>query len=112
MDPKELTHDERLALVGLLKMVVWADKSVSEGEQKVLDSVASKVGTTEWAKAVHEATTSFRSRQAVVDFVAEITRQPARQWIFAALVSAAEADHVDPAEGKVLNWLAELRNIK
>ena len=60
MTLEDLTADEKLALVALLKLVVRADRELSADEVKELNEVARQMGPDEWHATVGQARQRFR----------------------------------------------------
>jgi uncharacterized tellurite resistance protein B-like protein len=104
----ELTTEENLALVGLLKAVIQADKVYSEGESGQLKKIAQQMGEPLFHSTVEKARERFKTRGDIQRFAATITRPGARQLIFDTLYQMAVADSIVPAEKDLLNWLAKL----
>lgn len=104
----DLTDDERLALVALLKLVVRADHELSEGEVRELKHVAQEMGEERWKHAVARASERFRTHKDVSQFAETIMRPEARRLIYKLLVRAAKPDRIVPEEASVLFWLAKL----
>lgn len=106
MTVQELTSDERLALVSLLKLVVRADRQLSSPELNELREIARQVGRDLWHATIEQARSRFRSEQEVRTFAETITRPEAQKLIYKQLVRAARADGIVPQEASVLLWLA------
>jgi hypothetical protein len=107
MDLAQLDEDERLALVGLSKLVVRADHELSAEERVILQQMRGEVGAEAWVSAVEQATQRFRTRHDVMLHVQKVQRAPARKAIYLALQKLASEDELIPEEEKILNWLAK-----
>lgn len=105
---QDLTADEKLALVALLKLVVRADRELSSPEVEQLNEIARAVGVDEWHELVGQARGRFRSERDVRQFAERIERRTAQRLIYRQLVRAAKADGLVAEELSVLIWLATL----
>lgn len=108
MEINELTHDERLLLVGLLEMVVNADQILSEQEDRELKRIAAEVGVEAFQAAIQEADVRFRSTDDIRQLALSIQRPEARELIFTAIQELAVSDEVTIEEMQLVNWLADL----
>lgn len=106
MDLKDLTHEERVALVALLQLVVDADATASDDELTVLERIAAAAGESAYAEAAQEADERFRDDAALQAFLPSITRQEARELIYGAVLEAALPDAMGAHESTMLDWLA------
>jgi uncharacterized tellurite resistance protein B-like protein len=105
MDFSELTAEERLALVGLLKAVIQADKTYSKEESIELRKVAQKVGEDLFNDTVEVAREQFKSLAAIKAHAETIKRQPARELIMKTLFEMAIPDELSDEEKELLEWL-------
>lgn len=107
MELNELTHEQKLALVGLVKTIGLANKDITGPERDVIDRVASKLGDEEYRALLDEAGTRFKDIAGMKTFLEGITDQSARQLIFdtARQESLADLD-IGPAEAGLIDWLA------
>jgi acetyl-CoA carboxylase alpha subunit len=94
----ELAHEEGLALVGLLKRVIEADKQLADA-----------MGRHSFNQMVDEARARFPSLDALKAHVATIERPEARALIYRTAREMADVDG-DRAfeEDALLGWLARL----
>lgn len=111
MEIGELTPQENLCLIGLVKAVIQADKVYSDGEAEELKELARKMGVDLFNETVKEARTSFKKLSDIKAFAAQITRQPARELIYGLLMDMAQPDAISPEEEDLLGWIAELWEI-
>ncbi len=103
----ELTNDERLALVGFLKIIIQADKDFSDEEAAELNKVAKEMGVPEFKEAVAQAKKMFVKVADIKEYALKIERQPARNLIFNILHEVALPGEIVPEEAMVLEWLAK-----
>jgi len=105
----ELAHGEGLALVGLLKRVIEADKRLALRESAMLQQLADAMGRHSFNQMVDEARARFPSLDALKAHVATIERPEARALIYRTAREMADVDG-DRAfeEDALLGWLARL----
>jgi hypothetical protein len=103
----ELTPEEQLTLIGLLKAVVGADRQLSLEEDQRLESVARAMGEQRFRERVSEAQRIFTTLADIKRHALLVERQPAREVIFKTLQQMSQQDGVIPEEEEVLTWLAE-----
>lgn len=112
LELKDLTDEERLALVALLERVVEADSYVTDSEVRQVHSIIAAVGKKAYEAAVEEVDERFQSYEALRQFLATITRQDARDLIYETLLEAALADAPVKPEREILDWVATTWNVK
>ncbi len=112
MDIRELSSEENIALVGLLKLVIQADKLYSLKESAELKHVASLIGADVFHRSVEAARKKLKTLEDVKAFAPSVTRQEARMLIFSLLQEMAHVDGVVADEEHSLEWLAKLWNIE
>jgi uncharacterized tellurite resistance protein B-like protein len=107
-DFKDLTDDERLALVGLIKVVIQADRLYSEEEDAELKKVAYALGEELFIATVDQARERFKSLDAIKEHARTVERQEARELILTTVQEIAVSDEVSPEEAHVVDWLSEM----
>ena len=107
MDLRELGHDEQLALVALVELVVEANARVTAEESHEVSHVAEALGRKRYRRLTEEADDRFRDEAAFREFLATITRQDARELIYGTVLRAASADTMSNPESALLEWLAK-----
>jgi len=112
MELRDLSHEERLALVALLEVVLESDRAVSDGEVADIDRVVGELGRDEYQRLVSEVDRRFPTEDELKAFLPSITRQDARELIFGTVLDTAIEDSVDPRESEFLDWLATLWNVR
>jgi hypothetical protein len=112
MELRDLSHEERLALVALLEVVLESDRAVSDGEVADIDRVVGELGRDEYQRLVSEVDRRFPTEDELKAFLPSVTRQDARELIFGTVLDTAIEDSVDPRESEVLDWLATLWNVR
>jgi hypothetical protein len=107
VDLPRLTEQELLVLVGLVKLVVHADREVSPAERAVLGRVQEVVGAVAWNTAVRTA----RERYVAIDVLEAdaraVERREVRHAIHDLLVELAGSDEIIDAEAHVLQWVVQ-----
>jgi hypothetical protein len=112
MELRDLVADERLALVGLMKVVVMADAEVSEDEAGHVQALVDAFGMPEYERLLDAFVKRFPDEASFRTFLGGIKRQDARDLIFATVLGAAEEGAVEGAESDVLDWLVTTWNVK
>lgn len=112
LEMSELSHDEELALIGLLKAVIQVDKQLGFEESEELKRVAAMMGAARFHDRVMEAKELFFTLESIKDHAQKVTRQPARQLIFNLLLEMAKRDDLLTGEEDLLEWLAGLWEVE
>jgi uncharacterized tellurite resistance protein B-like protein len=107
MELGDLTHDERVALVALLELVVESDGAASDDELDVLQNVIDALGETAYAEAAAEADERFGDEAELKAFLPSITRQDARELIYGTVLDTALPDAIGRHESTMLDWVAK-----
>ena len=112
MELQDLNADERIALVGLMKEVVMADRkcrrtSSTRSKRSSMPS-ARRATSRRWTPS----TSRFLDQESFQRFLATITRQEARELIYGNVLQAAAADAIEGRESELLSWLADVWNIE
>ncbi len=111
MELTDLTHDEQLALVALIELVVAADRAVSDEERAEVARVAGIVGDESYRALADEADERFADEQSLRAFLTALHRQEARELIYGTLLEVALPDTIDTRESSFLGWLAKAWSI-
>ena len=101
----DLTHDEQLALIGLVRLMIRLDGQFSPGEAQQLDGIVGELGEETFSTLVDEANETFRDTDALRDRAAAIERKEARELIYGTLLDLAVHDGVAFGEADLLEWL-------
>ncbi|MGD9762803.1 MAG: TerB family tellurite resistance protein [Candidatus Binatia bacterium] len=112
LELKDLTENERLALVALLKLVAEADKYVTDPEAKQVRKIIAALGTKAYQAAMDEADRRFEDPEELRRFLQTIDRQEARELIYATLLEVALADAPLRPEIEILQWLERVWHVK
>jgi hypothetical protein len=111
MELRDLSHEERLALVALLELVIESDSRAADGEVAEVDRVVDALGREEYEALVEEVDRRFPTEDALRAFLPSIARQEARELIYGTALGTAIEDTVDIWESSLLDWLAKLWNV-
>jgi len=111
MELRDLNHDERLALVALMMLVVESDHRVADGEITEVDNVVETFGRDGYDALVTEVDERFPTEDELREFLPSIVRQDARELIFGSALDTAIEDTVDVWESSLFDWLAKLWNV-
>ncbi len=103
----ELTPDERILLVGMVRKVASADNTFSDQEKDQMVRLAAEMGEDAFKEAslAGQKLSSAKAREAAA---LAVTRPEARELIFTTLQDLAVSDEVAPEEMELINWLADL----
>lgn len=112
MEINELTPDEELVLLGLLREIVQADGEYTPQEQAAVDRVRSALGPARFDQAILKAQDRFTSRAELKEQARAVERPEARRAIYDLLVTVAASDGVAESEEAPLVWLASWWEMK
>lgn len=106
MELHELNDNERTALVGLVKTIIFADGRISEDEQDEVAEIVDALGEDSYQKHLDDFEARFPDEASFQTFLATITRQDARELIYGTILDGAAADAIEGGESELLTWLA------
>jgi hypothetical protein len=113
MEIADLTQDERVALVGLMKLLVMSDGNVSDEELEHVEDMIDVFGDEEYEAVLETFEERFEGKGDVFrDFLKSVKRQEARELIFGTVLDAAGAEAVEPGEASLLDWLQREWGVK
>lgn len=112
LDLEDLTEEQRMALVGLLKVVVLADGTISDEEVAEVAEVVDALGEEEYQRQLDRFEAEFPDQPSFQKFLETIQDQDARELIFGTILSGAAADAIEKGESELLGWLAKAWNIQ
>ncbi len=112
MDVKELQKDERIALLGLLKLMIQADKEMSNEEGRELNRVAEVMGPDLWKATKQEAMETLRTVEDIRRQAEKVERAEARELIYELVFDMALPGSVVDSEREELDWLVKLWGIE
>lgn len=102
---RDLTEEELLSAISLLKLLAASDGVVSEGEARELRLFAEHIGADHYDELNRKLDALELSEDGVKALAQGIHRQPARQMIYAELFDLATVGTIDEREGELLDWL-------
>lgn len=112
MELRDLNEDERVALVGLMKLVVMSDGEVSEDELEHVEVLANAFREDGYQAALDRFERQFRDEAEFRRFLQQIRRQDARDLIFGTILESAGEGALDSNETSLLDWLSRTWNVK
>ena len=112
MELRDLNQDERTALVGLMKLIVMSDDSVSEDELEYVEELVDAFGEDAYQRTLDAFEKRFADAQSFRGFLRTISREDARELIFATILESAGVDSIEGPEADLLDWLAKTWNVK
>lgn len=102
----ELEHDEVVALLALLGLMMRLDGQVSGDEMSLLTRVVSELGREAFDRAAKEAA-DLRDNEAILRTAGNVKRREAREVLFELIYDMAMRESIAEREGQLLDWLAE-----
>jgi hypothetical protein len=105
MELADLDQHERLALVALIKAIVFADRRVSADEAELLPEIIAAIGEDAYRRSFTLAAERFGDELSLKTFLSTIERQEARDLIHETLSELAASDGVSREEQALLAWL-------
>ncbi len=108
LELRDLTHEERVALVALMERAVRADGYASDAEAKQVNATARALGRASYEAAAEEADRRFANDAELWRFLPSIQRQEARELIYETVLEAALADAPVRAETELLKRLSDV----
>jgi hypothetical protein len=112
MELDDLNPDERIALVGLMMLVVMSDGGVSDEERDHVEDLVAAFGEEGYQHALDAFEARFADADAFRKFLATIERQDARELIFGTVLEGAGAEAVEGRDSELLDWLAATWDVK
>jgi uncharacterized tellurite resistance protein B-like protein len=106
MDLQDLTDDERVALVGLVVLMIDADNNRSTAEMQEFREIAAEMGRRQFDAAFRAATARGLTKDDVGTLAGEVERDDARQLMHTILVDLAATDFVSEDERDIIRVVA------
>lgn len=105
----DLEDHEKLALGGLIRVLIRLDGSFSEEEEAALEQVAQEIGGADalW-KVISRSAQELRDDDAIREAARSVQRPGAQALIRETLEGIARAETITIAEQKLLDWVDEL----
>jgi len=105
---RDLSHDEKIALVALVRLLVSSDAEASEDEVDRIGEIADAFGGTEqYHQLAEEVDRRFADEDELKAFLATIDRQEAREVVFETALEVAMPDGIHTREAEFLEWLED-----
>ncbi|MBX3252239.1 MAG: hypothetical protein KF901_34015 [Myxococcales bacterium] len=106
MQYEELSPDEQIALVGLVRLMVRMDGELSPAEVLAIQRLAKEIGATRFWSAMTEV--QAMEMDELSKYVLRVERLEVREWMYGVLVGIAAVDGIDVAESELLAWVMEI----
>ena len=106
MDLGDLNDDEATVLLGMMREIVRADGEYSDGERAAVEDIRKGLGRDRFDRTLLRARDRYMSLGELKEDAKALSRQDAKQRIFAALQAIATSDGMGADEEKPLRWLA------
>lgn len=109
MQLDELTRDERLALGGLIRMMVRSDGEFSAAEEATINGLGQRLGGDSgvmW-RVISQSAQDCPGDDAVLEVARRVERPEAQQMIRALLEEVAAGDLIAESEHELLAWVDE-----
>ena len=109
MDPRMLTSDESVVLVGLIAYLIHADSRVEKGEIVELDAIGEEMGIMGIRDAIIESMADYPTLDSMVDKAGDVKNPEVRDYIRTVLTDLAHSDGFrEVVENRVLAKLAHV----
>jgi Tellurite resistance protein TerB len=102
----ELTPEEEVVLVALIREIVQADDVYSASESARVASIRDALGHDRFDDAVERAKSGIASRAELKELAKSAVRVEARRVVYDTLLGVALSDGLHMDEAKPLRWLA------
>ena len=112
MELEDLNQDERTALVGLMKLIVLSDGTVTEDELEHVETLVDAFGEGEYQRTLEAFEKRFTDEKSFREFLRKVGREEAREVIFGTVLEGAGEGGLDGTEADLLEWLSKAWNIK
>ena len=112
MELRDLNEDQRVALVGLMKLVVMSDGEVSEDEIEHVEMLVSAFGEDGYEAALDRFESQFHDEDTFRRFLQQLRGQEARDLIFGTILESADEGALDRNETSLIDWLSAEWNVK
>ena len=106
MTLKDLSRDEKLALVALTELAVISDRNITDNEVAQVDEIVGLIGEEQFQELAEEAEQRFAERTALKAFLTTITNQDARESIFGTVLSETLSNTLPHEQAQFMEWLA------
>ena len=102
----ELSHNEQVGLIGLMKAVAMANGVISAEEMRGIDKVADELGDEAYRSLLEEVGKRFSDLGKLKEFLAGVEDESARNLIYGTVWEESIADpDINHTETELLDWL-------
>lgn len=106
MELRDLDHDERLALLGLVQFMGESNRNVTDEESATIAQIVAALGAESYRAVAAEADERFADEDALRAFLRLVGGPEARELIYGAVLEVALGDTIQKSESELLDWLA------
>ncbi len=103
----DLGHEQKLALVALLKLFAMSDNAISEGEQAEINQVAAAFGDATYRDLLDEVDQRFADEARLQAFLTTIRERGARELIYGIVMEESMCAPSLHPRTDLLDWLRE-----
>lgn len=101
----DLHREEKLAFLGLLRVLVRVDGEFSREEAQAMHAIARKVGSADFWRSMAESQSIYVTPDQVFEAARGVDRDDVRRFVYDCLLEVASVDGIDPSEEQLLAWL-------
>ncbi len=112
MELSDLSHDEQLALLGLVQFIGESNHQVTDEESDTIGDIVAELGEAHYRKVAAEADERFADEEALRAFLVGVKRPEARELIYGTVLEVALADTMIEGESELLDGLANTWDIE
>lgn len=102
----DLQQTEKLALVGLARILIRADGEFSREEAQSLTRISEELGAEQFWQLNMQA--AEIDDEQIKQYARDVVRIPVRELIYGTLYEIAVAGMITDAESDMLDWLSDL----
>jgi len=105
MTLKELTRDEQLVLLALVRLMIQQDGQFSAEEAAELQTITDELGEEDFWSLAQQAAEKMQDEAAIRHHAERVTRPAAHALIYGTLFDLAAQGSIVSDEGALLEWL-------
>lgn len=101
----DMSRDEQLVFLGLLRILVRMDGELSPEEGRAMHTIAKRVGSAAFWRGMTESQAVLQGPDQIFAAAREVDRDEVRRFVYDCLHEVAAVDGIDPSEDQMLSWL-------
>lgn len=105
MTLNELTHLEKLALVGLMEYVIMADNFLTDDEEDHIRAVTDEIGAEHYEDLIDEFDREYADEADFRSLLESIKQQETRELIYGCILDVTNATILMGRRSELLEWL-------